>query len=111
MEKGSFQKSPFSRDSREFRGQNFPDPLIPAFFFSKKARKRRKKNKDFLVAEPIKSLEKKGKTHNKSKDNRKMKTARKMKKKKHGLEGQGCSKKGQGYQNRAPSLLEPQVLF
>ena len=53
--------------------------LQPLLFW-KKARETSKKARVFLFAEPLKSLEKKGKTHQKSKENRKTKKERKTKK-------------------------------
>ena len=56
-------------------------------FFLKNARETLKKARVFLFAEPLKSLENKGKAHQKSKGNWKTRTAKKSKR--QGLEGQG----------------------
>ena len=55
---------------------------LQALLFWKKQGFSPKKARVFLFAEPLKSLEKEGKTHKKSKENRKMKKARKSKKSK-----------------------------
>ena len=64
-----------------------PWPSNPCFFFSKKkAREPPKKGRVFLFTEPLKSLEKKGKTPPKARINRKTKKQGNWKK--QGLEGQ-----------------------
>ena len=65
-----------------------PDPQTLAFFFFKKKEgKSRKKTRVFLFAEPLKSLEKEGKTHKKARKIGKQK--KQVNRKKQGLEGQG----------------------
>ena len=67
------------------RGNNPPDP--PTLAFLEKSKGNPEKARVFLFAEILKSLEKKGKTHQKSKENRKTKKARKSKK--AGIGGSG----------------------
>ena len=66
--------------------KNFPDPPTLAFFGKSKGN-RPKKARVFLFAEPLKSLEKKGKTHKKAREIGKRK--KQGNRKKQGLEGQG----------------------
>ena len=66
----------------------YPDPPTLAFFGGKKARETPKEARVFLVAEPLKSLKKEGKTHKKArKIGKQKKKARKTKKARIGGSG------------------------
>ena len=74
----------FFSDSPDFFGPIKPDPVLPFhFFFRKIARKTPKEKQGFFVpAEPLESLEKKGKTLKKKQG---MPRREKKKKKKQGI--------------------------
>ena len=70
-----------------------PLTLQSLLFFGKSKGFSPKKARVFFFAEPLKSLEKRGKTHKKSKEHRKTKKKQgNRKKKKQGLEGQGLGR-------------------
>ena len=75
----------------QWSGTNYPDPPILAFLEKKSKGFASPKKQGFFFAEPLKSLEKRGKTHKKARKIRKQK--KQGKPKKQGLEGQGEGEK------------------
>ena len=87
---GRREHPPKSPSCQQF---TYPDP--PTLAFLKKARETPKKARVILLSEPLKSLEKKGKTHKKAREIGKRK--KQGNRKKQGLEGQGMGSLVKGF--------------
>ena len=84
------------RVSQYFSGVLNPDPPILAFR-QKKSKDAPKKARISLSAEPLKFLEKKGKTHKTKKQGKTQSEKTQGNRKKQGLEGQGTERQGSGF--------------